>query len=92
MVVWGGFRVKEEGKGGRGVQDDTLLLLVLRYIACAAELDDDAAVQQPSRDGIGRGNEMSHQGNLISITPKSPNPFTGPGLWLHLMGATLLAT
>jgi hypothetical protein len=37
-----------------------LLLLVLRYIACAAELDDDAAVQQPSRDGIGRGNEMSH--------------------------------
>jgi hypothetical protein len=23
MVVWGGFRVKEEGKGGRGVQDDT---------------------------------------------------------------------
>jgi hypothetical protein len=31
MVVWGGFRVKEEGKGGRGVQDDTLIL-VLRYV------------------------------------------------------------
>jgi hypothetical protein len=71
-----------------------LLLLVLRYIACAAELDDDAAVQQPSRDGIGRGNEMSHHCGARATssrlsTPKSPNPCTGLGLWLTGVVAVL---